>query len=106
MTHRITTVLVLLATLALPAAQLNAQARNNVQGRIDDVLLDDQTIIIDGEALPVYESQLVVTWKGRVLRPSLLSPGMSIFFSTADDGSVRSITLIGPAEILERIDAH
>jgi hypothetical protein len=102
----IATLLVLLAALMLPAAQLGAQARTNVQGKIDSVMLDDQSIIIDGQSLAIYESQLVVMWKGRVLRPSMLSPGMSIFFSTADDGSVRAITLIGPAEILERIDAH
>ncbi|HEY0961776.1 MAG TPA: hypothetical protein VGE69_05405 [Pseudomonadales bacterium] len=96
----------LLASLAMPAAELSAQARSNVQGTIDSVMLDEQYIVVDGERMPLREDELVVTWKGEALRPSLLKPGMSIFFSTQDDGTIRSITLIGPADLLEQIDAH
>lgn len=104
--QRIVTTLVLLASLAMPAAELSAQARSNVQGRIDSVMLDDQYIVIDGQRLSLREDELVVTWNGRQLRPSLMSEGMVVFYSTHDDGTVRSITLIGPAEVLEQIDRH
>lgn len=104
--QRIATTLVLLASLAMPATELSAQARSNVQGTIDSVMLDDKYIIINGERLPLREDELVITWKGRQLRPSLMSEGMIVFYSTRDDGSVRTITLIGPAELLDQIDRH
>lgn len=104
--QRIATMLVLLASLAMPAAPLYAQARSNVQGKIDSVMLDEHYIVINGERLPLREDELVVTWNGRQLRASLMSEGMTVFYSTRDDGSVRSITLIGPADELQKIDQH
>ena len=104
--QNIATMLVLLTALMMPGAQLAAQVRSNVQGTIDSVMLDEQYIVIDGERLTLREADLVVMWKGTQLRASLLEPGMSIFFSTHDDGSIRSITLVGPADVLEQLAEH
>lgn len=102
----IATTAVLLAALMLPGAPLYAQKRDNVQGRIDEVMLDEQYIVIDGKRLVLREADMVVTYKGQPLRASLLAPGMALFFSTHEDGSIRTITLIGPADVLDQINNH
>src|SRR5688500_14249675 len=67
--HFLARMWMLLASLAMPAAELSAQARSNLQGTIDSVMLDERYIVVDGERMPLREDELVVTWKGEALRP-------------------------------------
>jgi hypothetical protein len=96
--------LLMLLTLALPAAYTAAQVSSGVSGKIDDVLLDDGVIVIDGKRLVVRPSDLVITYKGQPVRTSFLDAGMSVLYSTRSDGAVYSITLIGPATVLDALD--
>lgn len=91
----------LLALGALPAA---AQAVTNVQGTIDSVMMDDGYIVISGRQLPVRAAELVITYKGEPVRAAFLDAGMAVFYSTRADGSVSSITLVGPVSVLEALD--
>jgi hypothetical protein len=98
--------LLMLVSLALPAAYAAAQVSSGVSGRIDAVLIDDGVIVIDGQRLVVRPSDLVITYKGQAIRSSFLDAGMSVLYSTRSDGSVYSITLIGPANVLDALDNH
>ena len=100
---RFSAVLLLVAALAAPASELAAQALSNVQGTIDEVMMDDGIIVIDGKQLVVRAADLVITYKGEPVRSSFLDTGMSVFYSTRSDGSVSEITLIGPASVLDAL---
>jgi hypothetical protein len=96
--------LMLLLALTAPAALAQAQPSRGVLGKVDSVMLDDQVIVIDGKRLVVREAELVVTYKGRPVRATFVAEGLSISYSTREDGSVSEITLVGPADVLEQID--
>jgi hypothetical protein len=98
--------LLLLLALLAPAAHVSAQAQNNIQGRIDSVMIDDGVIVINGRRLAIRQAELVITYKGEPIRPFFLSEGLSVFYSTRADGSVSEITLIGPASVLDKIEKH
>lgn len=98
--------LALVLVLGVPASLALAQARSNVYGTIDEVLLDDHVIVIDGERIVVREDELVITYKGEPIRPSLLDTGMSVMFSTRADGSLSEVTLVGPTDVLEELNTH
>lgn len=97
---------VLFLALALPVAAVLAQARTNLRGTIELVMLDEQYMIVDGQRLAVREADLVVTYNGAPLRASLLTQGMTMIYSTHADGSVAQITLIGPATLLDELNKH
>jgi hypothetical protein len=90
--------------LALPALQASAQPVRDVSGTIDEFMIDAHYMIVDGKRLVVNEGDLVITYKGQVLSPSLVSAGLSILYSTGADGSVTEIVLVGPASRLDRIN--
>ncbi len=97
--------LALLLTLAMPAAHVSAQARGNIAGKIDSVvMLDDGYITIDGDQLVVRASELVITYKGNAVRPSVLAEGQTVRYSIRSDGSVSEIMLIGPSLELDKIN--
>lgn len=97
--------LALLLILGLSAAtHVNAQA--SINGKIDEVMLDDSYIVIDGKRMVVRAAALVITYKGEPVRASFLSEGQSVMYKTADDGSVSEITLIGPSSELDQLDKH
>ena len=96
--------LLLALALALPAMQAGAQALRNVSGTIEKFAIDEHYMIVDGKRLVVNEEGLVITYKGQVWSPSLVSPGLTIQYSTRADGSVTEIVLIGPAARLDRVN--
>jgi hypothetical protein len=106
MTMRSLAKLFLLLVLVVPAAQVSAQVQNNIQGRIDSVMLDDGVIVINGRQLAIREADLVITYQGEPIRAFFLTEGLTVFYSTRADGSVSEITLIGPASILDNIEKH
>jgi Tfp pilus assembly PilM family ATPase len=98
--------LLLALALALPALQVSAQAVRNVSGTIDEFMIDEHYMVVDGKRLVVNEGNLVITYKGEPVRPSLVSRGLTIFYSTSADGSVSEIVLVGPAARLDQINQH
>lgn len=100
---RILSKLLLLLALALPAVHAAAQVMSGVSGTIEEVLMDEGLIVIDGKRLVVRPSDLVITYKGAPVRASFLDAGMTVLYSTRDDGSVSTITLIGPASVLDAL---
>jgi c-di-GMP-binding flagellar brake protein YcgR len=95
--------LVLLLALAIPALPVSAQNPGRISGEIDEVMLDDGYIVIDGKRLVVRAGDLVITYKGEPFRATFLSQGQTIMYETRDDGSVSEITLIGPSSELDQI---
>jgi|SRR5690606_4489767 len=102
--HTIPKLLMLLA-LAAPA-WVQAQAQRNVHGTIDEVMLDEQYIVIDGKRLVVRGSEVVVTYKGEPVDIVLLTEGLTAMYNTRADGSISEITLIGPTAVLEAFKQH
>ncbi len=100
---RMMTKLLLLLALVFPAAYAGAQQMTSVSGTIDSVLMDDGIIVIDGKRLPVRAADLAITYKGVAIRPAFLDAGMQVVYSTRADGSVSTITLIGPAAVLDAL---
>jgi hypothetical protein len=100
---RMMTKLLLLLALVLPAAYAGAQQMTSVSGTIDSVLMDDGIIVIDGKRLAVRAADLAITYKGVAIRPAFLDTGMQVVYSTRADGSVSTITLIGPAAVLDAL---
>ena len=94
--------LLLLLALILPA-YVGAQQMTAVSGTIDSVQMDDGIIVIDGKRLVVRAGDLVITYKGTAIRSSFLDTGMQVLYSTRPDGSVSSLTLIGPTSVLEAL---
>ena len=94
----------LVAALAAPTLALHAQAVSNASGTIEEFMIDEGYMVVDGKRVAIREADLVITYKGETIRPSLVSPGLTIFYSTRADGTVSEITLIGPVTRLEQID--
>jgi hypothetical protein len=103
MTMRTLKQLLLLLSLALPATYAAAQVSSGVSGTIESVMMDDGIIVIDGRRLAIQAADLVITYKGQPVRASFLDAGMTVLYSTRDDGRVYSITLIGPASVLDAL---
>lgn len=90
----------------LSTALACAQGARSISGKIDEFMIDDHYMVIDGKRLVVNEGDLVITYKGEAVSPSLVSRGLTIFYSTRADGSVSEIVLVGPAARLERLNDH
>lgn len=92
------------ATCLLPGA-VTAQVESRL-GTIDAVMQDDGYIVIDDNTFDLKGGEVSVSYRGREVRLSFLSPGITIRYTTDSDGVITRIELIGPANVLEQLDSQ